>query len=381
MKNYYHILGIERNATLTEIKKAYRKKAIMYHPDKHMGDDIYKDLFYEIKEAYDILSNENTRKTYDEKFNFYFEQSQEFETSKEDEIKEEKETFHYYSQQPFFSEQDRLINDTPQFTPKFDYWGNQISENIDFFKLPQKIGKIIAGFSTLHKKDTPQTKKEKTGCIFQAIGISIGISLLIIWIFNVSNPIALAVWFIIPLIIILAFAVQSTKFEHTCTYIGVNGFAEYKCAKKRDNIISSTEINFNQVTDFIKFTVINKLNFTYQNTSYSFYWLNKESVVKKYEGTHTDKKGEPDKEIFADYWLNIYAEKYWTIYLLDNMEKQIEIVGYLVFNIYHFENNQWVRTPFIHLGVGYIKFIAENEDILYEFDKIKRFTQKGITFL
>jgi molecular chaperone DnaJ len=61
-KNYYEILGVEKTATITEIKKVFRKKANETHPDKHGGDD---SEFKEINEAYQILGNEQKRQQYD----------------------------------------------------------------------------------------------------------------------------------------------------------------------------------------------------------------------------------------------------------------------------------------------------------------------------
>lgn len=65
-KDYYSILGVAEEATSDEIKKAYRKLAIMYHPDKTKGDKELEAKFKEATEAYQILSNEQTRKQYDE---------------------------------------------------------------------------------------------------------------------------------------------------------------------------------------------------------------------------------------------------------------------------------------------------------------------------
>ena len=65
MKNYYEILGVDRNATPDEIKKTYRKKAMEFHPDRNPGDVEAEDKFKEATEAYDILSDENKRRNYD----------------------------------------------------------------------------------------------------------------------------------------------------------------------------------------------------------------------------------------------------------------------------------------------------------------------------
>ena len=64
-KDYYSILGIDKNATADEIKKAYRKLALKYHPDKNQGDKASEEKFKEISEAYDILKDDQKRAAYD----------------------------------------------------------------------------------------------------------------------------------------------------------------------------------------------------------------------------------------------------------------------------------------------------------------------------
>jgi curved DNA-binding protein len=63
-KDYYKILGVNRDATEDEIKKAYRKLAIKYHPDKNPGDNQAEDKFKEINEAYQVLSDPDKRSRY-----------------------------------------------------------------------------------------------------------------------------------------------------------------------------------------------------------------------------------------------------------------------------------------------------------------------------
>ena len=60
-KDYYKVLGVERTAKQDEIKKAYRKLAVKYHPDKNPGDKAAEEKFKEISEAYQVLGNEESR--------------------------------------------------------------------------------------------------------------------------------------------------------------------------------------------------------------------------------------------------------------------------------------------------------------------------------
>lgn len=65
-RDYYEVLGVAKNATADEIKKAYRKKAIQYHPDKNPGDKEAEEKFKEAAEAYDVLSDADKRARYDQ---------------------------------------------------------------------------------------------------------------------------------------------------------------------------------------------------------------------------------------------------------------------------------------------------------------------------
>lgn len=64
-EDYYKILGVTKNATKDELKKAFRKLAMKYHPDKNKDDKIAEDKFKKINEAYAVLSNDEKRKQYD----------------------------------------------------------------------------------------------------------------------------------------------------------------------------------------------------------------------------------------------------------------------------------------------------------------------------
>ena len=65
-RDYYEVLGVDKNATPDEMKKAYRKLALQYHPDRNPGDKEAEEKFKEAAEAYDVLSNPEKKARYDQ---------------------------------------------------------------------------------------------------------------------------------------------------------------------------------------------------------------------------------------------------------------------------------------------------------------------------
>ncbi|TDX58978.1 DnaJ domain-containing protein [Orenia marismortui] len=75
MEDYYKILGVNQDADSSKIKKAYRKLALKYHPDRNSGDKNAENRFKKISKAYEVLSDKQSRKEYDAKLNAEFKQS------------------------------------------------------------------------------------------------------------------------------------------------------------------------------------------------------------------------------------------------------------------------------------------------------------------
>ena len=65
-RDYYEVLGVSKSASKDEIKKAYRKLALKYHPDKNKGDKASEDKFKEASEAYHVLSDDKRKTNYDQ---------------------------------------------------------------------------------------------------------------------------------------------------------------------------------------------------------------------------------------------------------------------------------------------------------------------------
>src|SRR5690242_20290438 len=65
-KDYYSLLGVSKSATAQEIKTAYRKLALQYHPDRNKGDKAAEEKFKEVTKAYEVLGDAQKRQTYDQ---------------------------------------------------------------------------------------------------------------------------------------------------------------------------------------------------------------------------------------------------------------------------------------------------------------------------
>jgi curved DNA-binding protein CbpA len=394
MKNYYEILEVSYTASPDEIKKAFRLKAIKYHPDKHFGDTFFAEKFIEVREAYDTLSDPNKKAEYDIQYKATFikeepEKEQTYQEEKRKE-KEREEKFRYDPYKQFYSSYDREQQETPQYPPQQTPWGEMINEILDFFILPKRIGKIIGGYSTLVKGTKAISPFQLFITVVKNswIGISITFGIVFLlycnWTFNLHQDGTLSralIFFFVIVGIILGFKLyvnsNATKFEHSCYFIGINGFAFYKCQGSKENITEKNEINFNDVTDMVSRFEVRKRNFQYVNTAYQFLWMNTKNKKINFEGNglHYDKDDNPNKYAYPEYWLNKEAEKYWTVYLLDNMEKSLQENGHLEFNIYSFDKNLF--QPYIRVGIGYITFLKGEESFTYKFNEIKKMYTKG----
>ncbi len=399
MKDYYEILGISHKASSEEIKKAFRINAIKYHPDKTEGNKYSTEKFLEVKEAYDFLGNSEKKVIYDLEYaSFFFVETPKEKTyEKVYEEQKRNEQYRYDPYKPFYSTLDREIQDTLQVPPKqfpwgtmadgFDFKDEPIDQGFTFFKLPQRIGKLIGGFSNLAKSTVKKSDGQHFWDTIKSSYISLPLgAAYFIYVYSTGNyspdrehlPILFfLIYAAIVIFVKFRFGYNSVKFSYINYYIGINGFAYYKCEGDTETLIADYEINFNEVTDLLSKMEVRKRNFQYVTTAYLFAWIDIKSGKRKFHisDTFNDEKGNPSKFLTPDYWLNREAEKYWTVYLLDKMEDELDSKGYLEFRLFNYET--LVYTPYIHIGVGFITFLYDSESFTYRFDEIKRIYTKG----
>ena len=79
-RDYYEVLGVSKSASADEIKKAYRKVAMQFHPDRNPGDKEAEEKFKEAAEAYEVLSDQDKKAQYD-RFGFFWRYGKPFEHS------------------------------------------------------------------------------------------------------------------------------------------------------------------------------------------------------------------------------------------------------------------------------------------------------------
>ncbi len=363
MKDYYGILRVPVSATIDQIKKAYRINAVKYHPDKNQGDNTYNLKFIEIQEAYDVLSDVDKRRGYDEIIR-NLRENYANEGRGVDGVSDE----FSYNHQSFFSYSERDSNETPQEAPEVDHWGEKLNSDADFFLMPKNIGKILSGYTTLNKESMPH------GYIFKIFVILVVFFAMIngflVFVDVVQVQIIYAVLgFVSVFFLAIYLIIKFFGFKHLCNYVGINGFAEFECEGDRNKNVKSSEINFNSVKDFFSILEVEN-DVSYNN----FIWFedNNKIVYEHKESYYRDVLPGRNR---AKYWMNVFAEKYWTIFLLDRMEEFLEKRGSIDFSIY---NREGGRTPFIYLGIGFIKVFSPNGWVNYNFDEIKRtYISKG----
>ncbi|WP_291583989.1 J domain-containing protein [Clostridium sp. UBA6640] len=128
MKNFYEILEVSKDATKDEIKKSFRNLAKKYHPDTNINDKTLSEKFQLINEAYSVLSDEKSRKEYDEKI---------FKTQDPFKNNREKKKGNTYNEKTG-DIKDAMENLNSKFEEFFGFNGNTSEVRDDFLKKDSK---------------------------------------------------------------------------------------------------------------------------------------------------------------------------------------------------------------------------------------------------
>lgn len=186
MEDLYQVLGISKTASQSEIKSAYRKLAVKYHPDKNPGDKAAEEKFKQITAAYDVLSDETKRRQYDSYGSY---------ATSDAYGSQGNGTYGYgnhgYGQQGTWQGQWRqggwYTETQDDYNDAFNQWFNYARQN-------QQGENSNSAYSFYTRKSEPQTKTESLFYILR----SIAIILLGLWSFRIS-------WIILPFGPILSF--------------------------------------------------------------------------------------------------------------------------------------------------------------------------------
>jgi len=119
LKDYYKILNLTFGASETEIKRSFRKLATIYHPDKNGGSKISEEAFKEILNAYEILSNSQSRATYDLIYKQHFQQSKR-ETTYQNRTNSNKNNEQTYQSTESNSKHQRKVYSQPKVN--YSFW-------------------------------------------------------------------------------------------------------------------------------------------------------------------------------------------------------------------------------------------------------------------
>lgn len=186
-KNHYQTLGITQSADVLEIKQAYKKLAVKFHPDKNNGDKYFEERFKEIQESYDILINPQRKKEYDKIYDSFF-----FSSKKESSNKSNsKNTYRENPNSSYTKEREYRQNKTDKNFEKTEKRrATNVKKNVElafedkawiFIANLTIIGSIMGLFMFIKYKTEGYNKKSSQVCGVSVLGIIVGLILTVIF--------------------------------------------------------------------------------------------------------------------------------------------------------------------------------------------------------
>lgn len=219
----------------------------------------------------------------------------------------------------------------------YNHGGGPLTPNDDFFAPPPPdIGDVISVYTSLRHGGQPMAAGTRmivavlVGSLGLAIGVAIALSLV--------EPFWQLFWPVLLGALGLGIALLATGFKHTCTYVGKEGLARFRCSGTRENVIGEV-FCFRDATELRTAQTRHYTNGVYQNTTYSYTWSDVGGRPRfAISGSHRSEPGTPAaKDAFH---FATSAERAWTLYLLEQVQAQLQTSGTIFFGL---GGRNWVR--------------------------------------
>ena len=237
--------------------------------------------------------------------------------------------------------------------PVSNHGGDILPPEADFFvPAPQEIGPILSAYSTLRQGVQPMPLGARLVVAGTSAAVGVVVGLVIDNVFRIRNEFWLMAWPIGLGGIAFLIALATTHFAHTCTYVGRDGAARFKCSGDRDQLSTQEVFRFRDATELRTSQTLHYTNNVYQHTTYSYTWTDVGGRVRYViSGQHNNEAGKPPST--HEYHYARATEIAWTVYLLDEALRQLELNDSVPFNL---RGGKWVR-----LGKGRITLCLGGE--------------------
>jgi hypothetical protein len=217
--------------------------------------------------------------------------------------------------------------------PLTNHGDGPLPRNADFFaEPPPEIGPLVSAHTTLlagARPWTPGARMVAEGCVGL---LGLGAGALVVLIFTPGAEFWHFLWPTVGSLLGVAIGVGLTRFSHTCTYVGREGVARFRCGGRRDRITGCEVFRFRDALELRTSQTSRYVNGVYRGTDYSFTWTDVGGRTRyTIDGTYQSAKGQPPPT--DPYHYGLAAEMAWTFYLLGQVPRQLELAGYVAFNL------------------------------------------------